>query len=192
MYTLFTHQYLWNKFKWNFYFRVRVYTRLRTSTPAKSACAICWAKIITVPVPSVEKTLYYTLTLKQKFHLNLFQRYWWVKSVYIFLGHSVVGVGTRRNVSWWQVRARNSRSGIWASSTTRVSLQLISFIFCAGRNDNSTLYRSRGLVLYNTKLFTLCQTVCLAVTWQRRCVMSFLRICTWSVCGTSVHMKSVT
>jgi len=24
MYTLFTHQYLWNKFKWNFYFRVRV------------------------------------------------------------------------------------------------------------------------------------------------------------------------
>jgi len=22
MYTLFTHQYLWNKFKWNFYFRV--------------------------------------------------------------------------------------------------------------------------------------------------------------------------
>ena len=25
MYTLFTHQYLWNKFKWNFYFRVRVY-----------------------------------------------------------------------------------------------------------------------------------------------------------------------
>ena len=26
---------------------------------------------------------------KYKFHLNLFQRYWWVKSVYIFLGHSV-------------------------------------------------------------------------------------------------------
>ena len=25
MYTLFTHQYLWNKFKLNFYFRVRVY-----------------------------------------------------------------------------------------------------------------------------------------------------------------------
>ena len=24
MYTLFPHQYLWNKFKWNFYFRVRV------------------------------------------------------------------------------------------------------------------------------------------------------------------------
>ena len=24
MYTLFTHQYLWNKFKRNFYFRVRV------------------------------------------------------------------------------------------------------------------------------------------------------------------------
>jgi len=24
MYTLFTHQYLWNKFKLNFYFRVRV------------------------------------------------------------------------------------------------------------------------------------------------------------------------
>jgi hypothetical protein len=24
MYTLFTHQYLWNKFKWNFYFRVSV------------------------------------------------------------------------------------------------------------------------------------------------------------------------
>ena len=24
IYTLFTHQYLWNKFKWNFYFRVRV------------------------------------------------------------------------------------------------------------------------------------------------------------------------
>ena len=24
MYTLFTHQYLWNKFKWNFYFRVKV------------------------------------------------------------------------------------------------------------------------------------------------------------------------
>jgi hypothetical protein len=24
MYTLFTHQYLWNKFKWNFYFRARV------------------------------------------------------------------------------------------------------------------------------------------------------------------------
>ena len=24
MYTLFTHQYLWNKFKWNFYFRMRV------------------------------------------------------------------------------------------------------------------------------------------------------------------------
>ena len=24
MYTVFTHQYLWNKFKWNFYFRVRV------------------------------------------------------------------------------------------------------------------------------------------------------------------------
>ena len=24
MYTLFTHQYLWNKFQWNFYFRVRV------------------------------------------------------------------------------------------------------------------------------------------------------------------------
>jgi hypothetical protein len=35
-------------------------------------------------VPSVEKTLYYTLTLKWTFHLNLFQRYWWVKSVYIF------------------------------------------------------------------------------------------------------------
>ena len=41
------------------------------------------------PMPSVEKTLYYTLTLKQKFHLNLFQRYWWVKSVHLFLGHSV-------------------------------------------------------------------------------------------------------
>jgi hypothetical protein len=27
------------------------------------------------PVPSVEKTLYYTLTLKYKFYLNLFQRY---------------------------------------------------------------------------------------------------------------------
>ena len=40
-------------------------------------------------MPSVEKTLYYTLTLKWKFHLNLFQRYWWVKSVYIFLVHSV-------------------------------------------------------------------------------------------------------
>ena len=62
---------------------------LRTSAPAKSACAICWAKIIRAPVPSVEKTLYYTLTLKKKFHWNLFQRYWWVKSVYIFLGHSV-------------------------------------------------------------------------------------------------------
>ena len=49
-----------------------------------SACAICWVKIIRAPVPSVEKTLYYTLTLKSKFHLNLFQRYWWVKSVYIF------------------------------------------------------------------------------------------------------------
>ena len=24
IYTLFTHQYFWNKFKWNFYFRVRV------------------------------------------------------------------------------------------------------------------------------------------------------------------------
>ena len=30
----------------------------------KSACAICWANIVRVPVPSVEKTLYYTLTLK--------------------------------------------------------------------------------------------------------------------------------
>ena len=40
-------------------------------------------------MPSVEKTLYYTLTLKWKFHLSLFQRYWWVKSVYNFLGHSV-------------------------------------------------------------------------------------------------------
>ena len=48
------------------------------------------AKIIRAPVPSVEKTLYYTLTLKYKFNLNLFQRYWWVKSVYIFLGHSVL------------------------------------------------------------------------------------------------------
>jgi len=41
-------------------------------------------------VPSVEGALYYTLTLKQKFHLNFFQRYWWVKSVYIFLGLSVL------------------------------------------------------------------------------------------------------
>ena len=37
---------------------------LRTTAPAKSACAICWAKIIRAPVSSVEKTLYYTLTLK--------------------------------------------------------------------------------------------------------------------------------
>ena len=38
---------------------------------------------------SLNYKLYYTLTLKQKFHLNLFRRHWWVKSVYIFLGHSV-------------------------------------------------------------------------------------------------------
>ena len=31
----------------------------------------------------------YTLALKLKFHWNLFQRYWWAKSVYILLGHSV-------------------------------------------------------------------------------------------------------
>ena len=57
---------------------------LRTSAPAKSACAICWAKIIRAPVPYVDKTLYYTLTLKEKFHLNLFQRYWWVKMYTFF------------------------------------------------------------------------------------------------------------
>ena len=65
----------------------------------KSVCAICWAKIIRAPVPSVEKTLYYTLTLKKKFHLNLFQRYWWVKSVYIFLGHSVYTLSNTHS-SW--------------------------------------------------------------------------------------------
>jgi hypothetical protein len=37
----------------------------------------------------------YTLTLKQKFHLNLFQKYRWVKSVYIFLGHSVYRTGRK-------------------------------------------------------------------------------------------------
>jgi hypothetical protein len=38
---------------------------------------------------SLNYKLYYNLTLKYKFHLNLFQRYWWVKSVYIFFGHTV-------------------------------------------------------------------------------------------------------
>ena len=73
----------------NIMFSQQMYIHLRTSAPAKSACAICWAKIIRAPVLSVEKVLHYTLTLKYKFHLNLFQRYWWVKSLYIFLGHSV-------------------------------------------------------------------------------------------------------
>jgi hypothetical protein len=38
-----------------------------------------------------------TLTLKYKFNFNLFQRYWWVKSVYIFLGHSVY------TASFWSI-----------------------------------------------------------------------------------------
>ena len=46
----------------------------------KSACAICWENIILHTHPEIEISF------------KFIPKYWWVKSVYIFLGHSVYHV----------------------------------------------------------------------------------------------------
>ena len=97
------------------------------------ACAICWGKIIRAPVPSVEKTLYYTLTLKQKLHLNLFQRCWWVKSVYIFLATLYMPIPVRYLLTamclWLQAqRSSMEHQKVRSQSTSRIQLQRRSAI----------------------------------------------------------------
>ena len=56
----------------------------------KSACAICWENIIRAPVPSVEKTLYYTSHPEIEISFKFIPKILMSKGYIHFLGHSVL------------------------------------------------------------------------------------------------------